>query len=60
MKATNNQGKLVPMKDCYLQSDLAANGKLYGSNNSIQLFFDNIPDISDKKGAKYNDETGNW
>ena len=58
MKATNNQGKLVPMKDCYLQSDLAANGKLYGSNNSIQLFFDNIPDISDKKGAKYNDETG--
>ena len=58
MRATNKDGKLIPLKDCYLQSDLAANGALYGGNSAVQMFFDNIPDISDKKSAKYNDETG--
>ncbi len=58
MRATTLDGRLVPMDDCYLQSDLAANGPLYGGTSSVQMFFDNIPDINDKKSAKYNDETG--
>jgi len=58
MRATNGDGRLEKIEDCYLQSDLSANGNLYASDNSIQMYFDNIPDISDKKSAKYNDETG--
>jgi hypothetical protein len=58
MKATNGVGKLEKIKDCYLQSSQEANGKLYASDEPMKMYFDNIPDISDKKSAKYNDETG--
>ena len=58
MKATNGVGKLNKIEDCYISSTMAGNGNLYASDNAIQMYFDNIPDISDKKSAKYNDETG--
>lgn len=58
MKATRRDGRLVPLDECYLYSTLAAAGPLYSKGDPNTLYFDNLPDISDKKSAKYNDETG--
>lgn len=58
MKATNGVGKLEKINDCYLSSTMPGNGNLYASDDNKEMYFDNIPDISDKKSAKYNDETG--
>lgn len=58
MKSTQDNGKLTPLTDkCYLISDLEAGGPLYSTGLFQTLVFDNLPDISDKKSAKYNDET---
>lgn len=57
MLGSQQNGKLTPMTDkCYLTSELPGNG-LYSTGDSNTLVFDNLPDISDKKSAKYNDET---
>lgn len=58
MKATRRDGRLIPLDDCYLYSKLDSAGPLYSKGDKNTLYFDNIPDISDKKSAKYNDETG--
>lgn len=59
MKATNGVGKLEKIEDCYLFSTEPGIGaSLYASDGNTKMYFDNIPDISDKKSAKYNDETG--
>lgn len=58
MKSTQDNGNLVPLTNkCYLSSSLSSTGTLYSSGESDTLVFDNLPDISDKKSAKYNDET---
>lgn len=56
MKATDRTGKLVPMSDCYIESDLEG-ANLY-SRDSFRLVMDNLPDISDGKSASYSAETG--
>ena len=58
MKATRRDGRLIPLDKCYISSTLEANGPLYSKGETDTLYFDNLPDISDKKSAKYNDETG--
>lgn len=58
MKATRKDGRLVPFDECYIYSTLSAAGPLYSKGDTNTLYFDNLPDISDKKSAKYNDETG--
>ena len=56
MLGSQQNGKLTPIEKCYLESDLTG-GQLYSTGESSRLVFDNLPDISDKKSAKYNDET---
>lgn len=57
MKSTIKGGKLVPMEECYISSELSAAGPLYSNGDYQKLIFDNLPDISDAKGASYTDES---
>ena len=56
MKATDKTGKLIPLSDCYITSDLEG-ANLYSASGS-GLVMDNLPDISDGKTANYTAETG--
>ena len=56
MKATDKTGKLIPLSDCYITSDLDGSN-LYSASGS-GLVMDNLPDISDGKTASYTPETG--
>jgi len=58
LKATRKGGRLLPIDECYIWSEMPAAGPLYSKGDTNYLYFDNIPDVSDKKSAKYNDETG--
>ena len=57
MKATIKGGKLVPLEECYISSELDAAGPMYSTGESNKLVFDNLPDISDQKSANYTDES---
>lgn len=47
MKATNKDGSLIPINDCYIRSD----------DIGLDLLMKILPEISDGKGAQYSDET---
>ena len=57
MRASLKGGKLKPIEQCYIESELEAAGSLYASNSRTKLIFDNLPDISDSKSANYTDES---
>ena len=57
MRATIKGGKLKPIEECYISSDLDAGGTLYSMGESDKLVFDNLPEISDQKSANYTDES---
>lgn len=50
MKATQYDGTLAPINNCYL--------KIINADGDKTIYFNNLPDISDTKSVNYPDENG--
>lgn len=58
MKATNLQGDLVDISNCYIEIDGITWKDSNNNNASPRITMKTLPDISDSKGASYTNESG--